>query len=398
MKKVLLFLTILLIAPLSVSAYEIETDFDSDKCELIISGTQSGHEASVYNYDTNGGFLGMKTSSIENGEYSVKFVLKFDVDTLVNIYSVNEEAENRTEKNDVLVPACNIVHEKVLELFDRENSIVMKDDTVGFEDGDYFELEAFSEEDLNDLIEQFEQNNMEDMAAMVSGIKATVLEKLGDYKQFVSVLNVILRNEFVRDENDNPTDIDYSNYNGGFTLNVFMPKDQYEAIEGLKFAIFDPATLELGDQLDYTYDEEQQMLVFDIDRQAMIIAYIDVDYDFLDETDNQTYDLDIGGDLVLRIDASIDLFKKVLFDGKETDAKVTSGSTVITFSKQFMQAQTVGDHTIEVLFENGSAITNVSIVNNPGTSDNIMTFVKILTISLVGLSLTTFTVLKRRKN
>lgn len=398
MKKVLLFLTVLLIAPLSVSAYEIETDFNPDTCELTVSGTQSGHEASVYNYDTNGGFLGMKTSSIENGEYSVKFVLKFETDTLVNIYSVNEEAENRTEKNDVLIPACDIVHEKVLELFDRENSIVMKDYTLGFEDGDYFELEAFSEEDLDNLIEQFEEYDMEEMAAMVSEIKTTVFEELGDYRQFVSTLNVILRNEFIRNDNDEPTDIDYGDYDGGFTLNVFMPKEQYEEIEGLKFAIFDPATLKLGDPLDYTYDEEQQMLVFDIDKQEMIIAYIDVDYEFLDETDNQTYDLDIGGDFVLRIDAAKDLFKKVLFDGKEVDAEVTSGSTIVTFSKKFMEAQEIGDHTIEVLFGNGSATTNVSIIKNPGTSDNIMTFVKILTISLVGLSIGTYTVLKRKNN
>lgn len=110
MKKIFLALTVLFLAPLTVRAYEIQTDFDPEKCELIVTGTQNGHEASVSYYDTNDEFLGMKTGAIENGSFEVRFVLKYEEDTNINIVVVNEESQNRTEKEDEVVPACNIEH------------------------------------------------------------------------------------------------------------------------------------------------------------------------------------------------------------------------------------------------------------------------------------------------
>lgn len=111
MKKIFVFLTVLFIAPLTVNAYQINSDFDNDKCEFTVTGTQDGHDANVNIFlSSNKELKGMQTGTIENGNFSVTFVLKFEQDTEVDIVVANEAGENKSEKLNELVPACDIVH------------------------------------------------------------------------------------------------------------------------------------------------------------------------------------------------------------------------------------------------------------------------------------------------
>ena len=109
MKKILVILAVLFIAPLSVNAYEINTSFDDTKCELTVSGTQSGHDASVSLFLSSDSTLkGMKTSSITSGSFEVKFILKYEEETTLDIVVVNEAGQNRTAKLNEVIPTCSI--------------------------------------------------------------------------------------------------------------------------------------------------------------------------------------------------------------------------------------------------------------------------------------------------
>ena len=108
MKKLLVFLTILFLIPVTVNAFTIDTGFDGEKCELTVTGTQEGNDASVYLFSSTDEFIGMKTGTITNGNYSVKFVLKYDEETTIKVMSVNEDGDNETTKNNVVIPVCHL--------------------------------------------------------------------------------------------------------------------------------------------------------------------------------------------------------------------------------------------------------------------------------------------------
>ena len=108
MKKFVILIA-LLFTPIFVKA-NITTDFDHDKCELTITGDQTGHEAMVSIYEGTE-FKGLKTDTIDNGNFSVKYVLKYEQDTNINIVVTDEDGHNKQEKTNELVPACSLEQE-----------------------------------------------------------------------------------------------------------------------------------------------------------------------------------------------------------------------------------------------------------------------------------------------
>ena len=411
MKKFIAVLVVLFMAPLTVFADDINTSFDSDTCELTVSGELEGHDAVVSLFHNNN-FLVMQTGPIGNNEYSVKFVLKYDAATTIDVAVEDEVGTQATKKSKtgVEIPACTIENnnqnedpgnnpdppDKILELFDGNNSIIMNDDTVGFGDHDVFNFDNMTMDDINQFLDALDLNNPDDLATyeMVNMLVDTTLDQLGDNKEFAAILNVHLRNTEILDQNNDPTEIDFSNYDGGFTLNVFIPHELFEQFQGLKFAILDEATLSLGEPLDYTYDADHDIAVLQIDRQCMIVAYLDAEYEYLDETGNQTYYKSEGGPLSFRIGGNLTAFQKLLIDGNEVDPSnydLSEGSTIITLKASYAQSLSVGSHTVTALFNNGTATTNLTVANapasNPGTVDNIMVYVELLIIGLFGLSM-----------
>ena len=58
-------IAIICLLPINVFAYNVNTSFDSDNCVLTVSGTQSGHDASVSLFNGNN-LLGFKTGDAIN--------------------------------------------------------------------------------------------------------------------------------------------------------------------------------------------------------------------------------------------------------------------------------------------------------------------------------------------
>ena len=109
---------------------------------------------------------------------------------------------------------------------------------------------------------------------------------------------------------------------------------------------------------------------------------------------NQTYTIGQNG-LTFKINAGYALFEndgKVYIDGILVDASnytSKSGSTIITFTKEYASSLSVGNHTLKVELNNGqSAETTFTIekaTNNPQTGDNIMLYISMMGLSMLGL-------------
>ena len=144
---------------------------------------------------------------------------------------------------------------------------------------------------------------------------------------------------------------------------------------------------------------------------------------------NQTYTIDQNTEARFRINADYSLFdKKVYVDDILVDgANYTSegGSTIITFSKEYIDTLAIGQHTLKVAFtDGGEAKTTFTIArqfeennnnenvslntenkeemkdngSNPKTGDNVMLYIAIVSMSIIGLGATTVAVKKNKTN
>ena len=138
---------------------------------------------------------------------------------------------------------------------------------------------------------------------------------------------------------------------------------------------------------------------------------------------NQTYTIDESKNATFRIDADYSLFtNKVYVDNKLVDFTnydSKTGSTVITLKDEYLKTLSVGEHTLKVAFsDNGEAITKFTIkekqqntniednkneqkqennnltnndvqkentIANPKTGDNIIIYIVLFTIAILGI-------------
>lgn len=267
MKKLLIILAILVLAPITVNAAgnDFITSFDQDKCELHVTGTETGHEAQVSYYE-NDTFKGLGTDTINNNNFEVVFTLAYNTDTKIKVIVTDENGNNEVTKTNINVPACSIISTKLDELFDNQgNSIIIKDKTIGFEQTDKFDVEIQSKSDIDQILESMKGTpNYDNFKSMFD----KMLESIGegnDFKYYIL--------PSVRDDHNNTKD--YSNYNDGFTLNLLYSKDEYKKFKNLKLISIDDTNFKKLKDLTYTYDETNQMFVISIDRPGIILAYDD---------------------------------------------------------------------------------------------------------------------------
>lgn len=270
MKKLFIILIALLLIPITVNAAsnDFTTSFDQDKCELHITGTETGHEAQV-SYYKNDVFQGIGTDTINNNNFEVVFTLIYDTDTKLKIIVTDENGENEVEKTNINVPACTPpAPTRVNEVFDNQgNSIVINDANVGFDPNDYLDLGIKSKEDIETYLETLKNQtdpNYEPYSILFNKMKETVGTD-NELKFYIE--------SAVRDEHDSV--IDYSNYNDGFVLNLLFPKDEYKKLNGLKIISVDENTLDKIDDISYTYDEDHEVFIINIDKPGVLLAYID---------------------------------------------------------------------------------------------------------------------------
>jgi hypothetical protein len=377
MKKLLIALGLILLFP--INAHALTTNFDNETCTLTISGSKEGHDASVALYNGND-LAGFKTAEINNGSYSIDFVLTYDEETTIDVTVSNQEggASNTSAPEQITVPACEIQHmgdSRIGELFDGNNSIIINDNNASFDPGDYFTLSNYDSNGVKELLEMI-KSMAPDQYEGTKKIFDTIMSDLGEYRQFAYVIDM-----FVRD--DHNIDKDFTGYDKGFTVNIFIPSEVYNAIKGFKFAPIDENG-HLEDPIDYEYDKENNILTVKLDKPCALVAYMDNEYDFLDNTANQTYSG--KGTLTVKVNADYSKFKAVFMDGKEiTEYTSKEGSTVITFNENYMKSLKNGTHNLVVYFNDGSAKTTVNITTNPLTLDNIMKYGIMFIISVIGI-------------
>ena len=112
---------------------------------------------------------------------------------------------------------------------------------------------------------------------------------------------------------------------------------------------------------------------------------------------NQKYVITKNSEAKFKINADYSLFDgKVYVDGILVDSKnytSESGSTIITFKKEFVDSLSAGEHTLKVIFtDGGEAITTFTVANvtpeidNPKTGDNIALYIVTGVLSMIGLA------------
>ena len=119
---------------------------------------------------------------------------------------------------------------------------------------------------------------------------------------------------------------------------------------------------------------------------------------------NSSWTQNTDGSLAIRGNGEMAKFQSVKVDGVIVDAKnytVTEGSTIITFKADYLQTLSVGTHTFEIVWTDGSASTNfiVEKQNNPtdtqktdqsvtaiktGDTSNLILCITLLMISVSG--------------
>ena len=115
---------------------------------------------------------------------------------------------------------------------------------------------------------------------------------------------------------------------------------------------------------------------------------------------NQKYTITKNTEAKFKINADYNLFDgKVYVDDVLVDSEnytSESGSTIITFKQSYIDTLSEGEHTLKVAFtDGGEATTNFTvekveekITNNPKTSDNIIIFVAMFIVSVLGIAIT----------
>ena len=127
----------------------------------------------------------------------------------------------------------------------------------------------------------------------------------------------------------------------------------------------------------------------------------EITYKFL-EGENQKYIINQSGNARFRIDADYSLFQnggKLYIDDILVDINnytSESGSTIITFKKDYVSKLDVGEHKLKVVFNDGGVaeskftISKVKnevkeTIKNPQTGDSITTYIILSIISVVGI-------------
>ena len=117
-----------------------------------------------------------------------------------------------------------------------------------------------------------------------------------------------------------------------------------------------------------TYTEEGEMLYTcevcgDTKTEAIEKLKLN-EYDILEGADG-THVLKEDGAYTVRVNCGLEYFVAVQLDGKEVDSEdytVESGSTIVTFTKEFMDSLSVGDHEVKLIFTNGTAKAAIKVV------------------------------------
>ena len=139
--------------------------------------------------------------------------------------------------------------------------------------------------------------------------------------------------------------------------------------------------------------------------------------EIIENTDNQNYDPEgenAGDGLTIKVNGELDNLVRIEVDGVEVPegaVTLTEGSTIATFSADFLSTLGEGAHTVTFIYEEGDVEATFTIgatINdpapdttaqetNPGTFDNISSWIKILGVSAI-IAIVGTVILKKKHN
>lgn len=124
------------------------------------------------------------------------------------------------------------------------------------------------------------------------------------------------------------------------------------------------------------------------------------EYDILDGA-NSSWTQDSDGSLSIRGSGAFSEFVGVKVDRTLVDAKyytVKEGSTIVTLKADYLNTCTVGSHTLEIVWTDGSASTTFSVnAKSPQTGDNSMMWIWIALLFVSGIGVMGTTIYIRKK-
>ena len=367
-----LFLTLIftfLLSTYTVKAANLAIDeatYDENTSVLTVSGTSNYSEVMVSVFKDDN-LLAFKTTSANNANYQTTIKISFAEDTsiLVKVGDINK-TEYKILNVDVKKSIEPVPPQTITD--NQGNALTIVDDLNHFDEHD--ELILAIDNDFDNLTD--EQKAIYDF----------LCRQLGDDKTLAGTMELRVKRQ--------GDDLELPEKENGYMLLIKVPKEAVEGFKNVYIAGLD-SEFNILEGHEFVYDDSLGGLVGYIDAPGMFLIYEDsnVEYKFLDNTANQVYNLDSGDTLTFRINALKDKYVSLEIDEKTVDSKyqtVTSGSTIITISRDYLKNLKLGNHTVKVNFTDGSATTTLKVTNNessPNTLDNINKYVLIGIISAI---------------
>ena len=375
-KNLLFILLISLIVPTGVIYASTNLTIDNKSYNentqiFTVSGTSSYSDVMVSLFEGEE-LLSFKTVTTANNNYNATFNIIFSEDKTITIKVGDINSTNyKMTTLDVKKTIGPVKPSKLTD--DGDNSLTILDSLNKFETDD--ELLIDIQVGFNDLSE--EEKNLLNFAQ----------KKLGEKKKLVGVLNV-------RVINGRHEDINLKETTKGYELFLNVNKDDLKDYKKpCMVRVIDDQEMEFEDyDIVLEYNSDKKGIIAKINNIGTYLLYddISIDYDFLDKTEDQTYNQKNDDTLTIRIDADYSKFLDVYVDEKLVDKKnytSKSGSTIIIFNKDYLQTLKAGTHNVRVNFTDGEANTTITIDNtaNPKTGDNIIYYIILCLVSISGI-------------
>ena len=131
-------------------------------------------------------------------------------------------------------------------------------------------------------------------------------------------------------------------------------------------------------------------------------------------SDKQTYILNSNNAISITADGNLNKLTGIMVDGiliSSENYDLENGSTVLTLKSSYLDTLSVGNHTLEFVYSDGSVETLFAVSNakdkvlasnkntiNPQTGDNVMCYISMLGLSVIVLAEIGFYVKKKRYN
>ena len=142
------------------------------------------------------------------------------------------------------------------------NQLIIKGANAKFENDYRLVVKVLSMKDIEKILEESKGTNEEKEIKEAYDFITKVLggKKLAYYIE-----------SFVEDKDGNV--VDYNSHMSGFTLKIKLDKNTYKKLGNINLAVLDERAGKLGNPIKYSYDEANELIVTNIDKPCILLAY-----------------------------------------------------------------------------------------------------------------------------